>query len=374
MLNFRLFIIFTLLLCNSITGANADTYSKWVKDQCAAPNNQDLGSLGKNLRNLYNKTQIKDFSLNNESSKREYLEDMQKIIKHSKYAWVLSCPSKVSNLGVNFKYDLNHKGLWSVRFTPNSNTLSVRINPSGSFWFHEISTYLHEMMHVCQFARTDRIQNRNGTNNSQSIAQRRQSTVKRHQLLLLGEVEAFKAMHGFFAETLQAAPSLACQISARGVKAWENHIFDSKKIKEGYFAKYYVQGYLSGYPIIAKNNIFLKDSPTQRFYVGGQWDEVKELNKSMENEIIKMGFKYNKNKIFSFLSSWNNEIVKHIEDVLEFSGCFQDNPDNKWDSKTKKAVKKIAQRFPDHKIEIAPVEDTLLSLWNIIGSPNFQKC
>ncbi len=111
---------------------------------------------------------------------------------------------------------------------------------SKRFW-PATATYLHEMIHVCQFAddRRTHVRENPRTTNSKMLNVR---------LRLIGEVEAFKAMHDLFLEIASVSP-LACEFrNSSDNLVWRQNSITQERMDNGTFASGIIGWYVQNRP------------------------------------------------------------------------------------------------------------------------------
>ena len=296
---------------------------------------------------------------------------IQSVIAETKYAWVLDCPEQIRARGYKFSHNFTKQGSWS--FVSKRSTRSTQINMrlNNRFW-PAVSTYLHEMIHACQFAddRRSNLRERSNTDSSLKLGVR---------LRLIGEVEAFKAMHDLFVETNKVSP-LACEFRNNyGNLIWKQNLKTQKRMEDGTFASGIIGWYVQNRPNYSYADFvniskFEDDIVQHAFleeWIG--WREFRPLNQEMATEIHALGLKYDSSQIPFFPDPFSSNLPRHFQRVLQIAKCYKGPLNDRWDGEGAKALQDFISssnlRVQNHELTL----ELLRKVWNAAKGKNV-KC
>jgi len=290
------------------------------------------------------------------------LSAIQSVLAETQFSWVLDCPSRVRERGYEFSHNFKPRGGWSFIAKPSTRTAQLSMRLNNRFW-PATATYLHEMIHACQFADDRRTQIREGvrTAASSKLAVR---------LRLIGEVEAFKAMHDLFAEVNKETP-LACEFRNNlNRPVWSQNRKTKSRLENGTFAGGIIGWYVHNWPHysyadFANVSDFEQGAVQHVFreeWVG--WREFRPLKQDMVDEILALGLKHDANEIPFLPDPFVSNLPTHFQRVLQMAKCYKGPMNDRWDERGSKALEAFVFAA-NMDVETSELSLPLLrSVWN----------
>ena len=358
---------FALFASNAFATSHSsgDQSSQLCLSKVTKPNQ---GALGKKINQHYHAFERGEGIY---STAEGQLEVIQSVIAESKYAWVLDCPRQIRERGYQFKYNFTKQGSWSFESKGSTRSTQIIMRRNNRFW-PATSTYLHEMIHACQFVDERRTQVRN-------TLYKASSAKLKTRLRLIGEVEAFQAMHNLFSEAVEVSP-LACEFRNNlDDLIWKGNLKTQARMEEGTFASgiigWYVQNWHNfSYLDFVNISNFDSEKVQHAFFeewVG--WREFRPLNKEMADEILALGLKYDESKIPFLPDPFVSNLPKHFQSVLKMAKCYNGPFNDTWDQESANALEAFisAGNLPVKSNE--PSIGLLRKVWNAAKGENV-KC
>lgn len=342
-------ILFSALAIDSM----ASEYANEIRRLCTTERKRPpRGELGRAIRDADR------YFLSNPPARRDRQRataHLNEIVRHTSYSWILQCPAKLKDVGYSFEIDYEAAGNWHVRHNKDKKVvtlgMSMREDASGS-----ILTYIHEMLHVCQFPRETNTEYREGfwekLRQISSISEKNRylSRITRlqYQNGLADEVEAFHSMTMSFRELVRASPATCGGKSSwagatyQWFEVWEGN---ERQLESGIFAQEKLRGYTSdpSYRYVdGHEHIFEDDQPEVPYFVEVTREQfaLKPFHGELRKLIEERGVAVN-DRPWDFR---RHHAAFDIQVILRETGDYTGKLDNKWGPGSRKALDAFASR------------------------------
>lgn len=279
---------------------------------------------------------------------------IESILAQTSFASVLDCPAQVEALGYDFHVNTDAEGDWHVRSTHNSVSLNMSLHSDAT---SSITGYLHEMVHVCQFADERRSALRDRRRELLEIHRNTlddlmpsliafnegNAEVNREEAFLgiVGEVEAFLAMTHGYRELVRASPQM-CGAPNQSPAWYEVWAESEQQLVSGTFAQSKIINYVEN-PRYAEHIDVILDSSAPRVpYFDGygrSYFELAPLTSRLRVALAELGV-----PVRDFpMEVRAHQLAFEIQYLLQQANCYSGRLDNIWGPMSRNALERFTR-------------------------------